>query len=145
MKNILALILATGLLVATTACETSTSETPLTPDPGASDPLGSWALQSFELNGGSVVPVPEPVNYTLELSDDGRAHVRADCNVCTGGYELSGSALTFGLMACTRAACQPGSLEHDYLEALGSSSTFERTGDMLTLAYADGVLRLQAQ
>ena len=145
MKRILALILVTGLVAVTTACETSTSETPLTPDPSALDPLGSWALQSFDLNGGSVVAVPEPGNYTLELSDNGRAHVRADCNVCNGGYQLSGSAVTFGLMGCTLAACEPGSLERDYLEALGSSSTFERGGDMLTLAYADGVLRFQEQ
>jgi hypothetical protein len=33
-----------------------------------------------------------------------------------------------GLVACTLAACPPGSLDGEYLRALGSASTFELAG-----------------
>jgi len=90
-------------------CETN--RTPLTaPDTDPGNPVGSWALQSFERSDGSVVPVPEPGQYTLDLGEDGRAHIRADCNVCNGDYDVTGSSLSFGLMGCTLAACAPGSL-----------------------------------
>jgi len=106
--------------------------------------VGSWVLQSFERSDGSVVPVPEPEQYTLDLGEDGRAHIRADCNVCNGDYDVTGSSLSFGLMGCTLAACAPGSLERDYLQALGSTSMFQVTGNSLALAYDGGVLKFQA-
>ena len=77
--------------------------------------------------------------------DDGNAPVRADCNRCTGGYELQGNSLTLGLMACTLAACLPGSLHDDYLKALGSVSTWQRTDSELLLMYDAGALRFQMQ
>ena len=131
-------------------CETQ--ETPLTaPDTDPGNPVGSWVLQSFERSDGSVVPVPEPGQYTLDLGEDGRAHIRADCNVCNGDYDVTGSSLSFGLIVecarasgCTLAACAPGSLEWDYLQALGSTSMFQVTGNSLALAYDGGVLKFQA-
>ena len=80
-------------------CETQ--ETPLTaPDTDPGNPVGSWVLQSFERSDGSVVPVvlsryQRPGQYTLDLGEDGRAHIRADCNVCNGDYDVTGSSLSF--------------------------------------------------
>lgn len=143
MRRALLVLMTTGALVWMVGCETN--ETPLTaPDTDPGDPVGSWVLQSFERSDGSVVAVPEPGDYTLDLDEDGRAHIKADCNVCNSDYEVTGASLTFGLMACTLAACAPGSLERDYLEALGSSSMFQVTGDSLALAYDGGVLKFQA-
>jgi heat shock protein HslJ len=136
---------ATGLVAMMMACDTSDSMT--NPDRAIEDPTGAWALQAFQLSDGSSIPVPDPSSYTLDLGtvEAERAHIRADCNVCNGGYEVSGSTLTFGLMGCTLAACQPGSLERDYLFALGSASTYQRSGDSLALTYDDGVLQFQAR
>ena len=145
MKKLASLMIATGLLATMVACDTSHATT--SPDVAIEDPTGAWALESFQLSDGSIVAVPDPSRYTLELgvTEAGRAHIRADCNVCNGGYEVSGSTITFGLMACTRAACEPGSLENDYVFALGATSTYQRAGDTLTLTYDDGVMRFQAR
>ena len=143
MRRALLVLMTTGALVWMIGCETN--RTPLTaPDTDPGNPVGSWVLQSFERSDGSVVPVPEPGQYTLDLGEDGRAHIRADCNVCNGDYDVTGSSLSFGLMGCTLAACAPGSLERDYLQALGSTSMFQVTGKSLALAYDGGVLKFQA-
>ncbi len=143
MKKLASLMFATGLLATLFACDMSDSMT--TPDVAIEDPTGTWALQSFQLSDGSLVVVPDPSQYTLELgvTEAGRAHIRADCNVCNSGYEVSGATFTFGLMACTLAACPPGSLENDYRFALGATSTFQRSANTLTLTYDDGVMQFQ--
>ena len=144
MKQLATLLMTTGLLATMIACDSSNSMT--TPDAAIEDPTGLWALQSFQLADGSLVPVPDPARYTLDLgaTETGLAHIRADCNMCNGGYELSGSTLVLGRMACTLAACPPDSLDNDYLFALGSTSTFQRTGNALTLNYDGGVMRFEA-
>jgi heat shock protein HslJ len=139
MNGLKAGILAGVALLA--ACEKSaTSNTPLSSAAEAA-PAGVWSLQSFDLSGGQSVVVSDPAGYTLELAADGSTHVRADCNVCNGGYDLSGRALHIGLLACTRAACPPDSLDGDYLRALSSASSLEKSGDVLRIAYDGGVLR----
>jgi len=127
------------------ACETTPNVPMTAPDADPGNPIGAWRLQSFEPNEGSAIPVPDPSQYTLELRDDGRAHVRADCNICNGPYEVVGATLSFGVMGCTLAACPEGSLEVDYLQALGSASIFQRSGDTLALAYGGGVMQFRAQ
>ena len=134
---------ATGLLALAMACDTSDSTT--SPDVAIEDPTGAWALESFQLSDGTIVPVSDPSRYTLELgvTEARRAHIRADCNVCNSGYEVSSSTITFGLMACTLAACPPGSLENDYRVALAATSTYQRSANMLTLTYDEGVMQFQ--
>ncbi len=122
------------LLVLAGACASTTSTTELTP-------VGSWSLRAFDLAGGQTVLVPAPERYRLDLGEDGDAHVRADCNFCNGSYRSSGATLEMGLLACTLAACPPGSLDGEYLRALGSASSFELTEGQLSIAYPDGVLR----
>ena len=144
MRRALLVLMTTGALVWMVGCETN--RTPLTsPDADPGNPVGSWVLQSFEWSDGTVVPVPEPGQYTLELGADGNAHIRADCNACNSTYDVTGSSLSFGLMACTLAACPPDSLERDYLQALGSASMFQVTGSSLVLAYDGGVVKFQAR
>jgi len=128
------------LLVLTGACESTTSTTELQSSDPAS-PVGSWSLRAFDLAGGQTVLVPSPERYQLDLGEDGDAHVRADCNFCNGSYRSSGATLEMGLLACTLAACPPGSLDGEYLRALGSASSFELSGGELSVAYPDGVLR----
>ena len=119
------------------ACQTTTS----TSDVSESTPVGSWSLVAFDLVSGQSVPVPDGSRYTLTLQSDPQASVRADCNLCSGSYSLSGNSLDFGLMACTRAACPADSLEMPYLEALGSTSSYARTSEELLLQYEGGVMR----
>jgi heat shock protein HslJ len=107
----------------------------------AGSPTGSWSLSAFDLTGGQTVLVPSPERYLLELGDDGKARVRADCNFCNGEYRSSGTSLSMGALACTRAACPPGSLDFDYLRALDSATAFESTREELSITYPEGVLR----
>ncbi len=65
MKKLASLMFATGLLATLFACDTSDSTT--SPDVEIEDPTGTWALQSFQLSDGSIVAVPDPSKYTLEL------------------------------------------------------------------------------
>jgi heat shock protein HslJ len=127
-------------LVLMGACESTTSTTELeTPAPAT--PVGSWSLSAFDLAGGQTVLVPAPERYQLNLGQGGDAHVRADCNFCNGTYRSSGTEIEMGLLACTLAACPPGSLDGEYLRALGSASSFEVTEGELSVSYPDGVLR----
>jgi heat shock protein HslJ len=99
-----------------------------------------WQLQEFILDDGTTVPVDEPANYTLELRTDGTAAIRADCNNCSGSFNADEDTLTFGLMACTLAACPEGSFESQYRMALGTASGYELTPQLL-LDYDGGVMR----
>ena len=145
MKRLATWMMTSGLLATLIACDTSDSMP--TPDQAIGDPTGEWALESFQLADGSTISVPDLSRYTLELgvAAAGHADIRADCNACNGRYELSGSTLVFGPTACTLAACPPGSLERDYLFALNSTSSFQRSGDTLTLNYDGGVMHFQAR
>jgi heat shock protein HslJ len=128
------------LFVLTGACASTTSTTESDP-PDPATPVGSWSLRAFDLTGGQTVLVPAPERYRLDLQEGGEAHVRADCNFCNGSYRVSGSRIEMGLLACTRAACPSGSLDSEYLRALGSATSFEATDEELSIAYPEGVLR----
>jgi heat shock protein HslJ len=128
------------LLFVLMGCESTTSRTELETAQRAS-PVGSWSLTAFDLAGGRTVLVPAPERYLLDLSAKPDAHVRADCNFCNGGYRVDGSTLELGLLACTLAACQPGSLDGQYLRALGSASSWFVEKGRLSIVYPEGVLR----
>lgn len=127
------------LAVAVAGCDTSTSteNEPVVPE-------GTFELQAFELSSGQVVTVPDPSRYTLTFLPDSRLNARTDCNVCNGGYELSSSGFDVGLLACTRAACLPESLETPYVQALDSAFALELRGAELLVFYAEGTLRFRS-
>jgi heat shock protein HslJ len=101
----------------------------------------AWRLERIRMMDDTVhVPDP-PDGYTLVLRGDGRAEVRADCNRGTASYALSGSALTFGPFATTRAMCPPGSLSDRYLQQLGQvASWMQREGRLHLATRADGAI-----
>jgi hypothetical protein len=53
----------------------------------------TWKLRSIQRAGSVTIDIPVPERFTVLFRDDQRAVVRADCNTCTGRYELSGSNL----------------------------------------------------
>jgi heat shock protein HslJ len=108
-------------------------------EPGArEDPLAGtgWLLDA--LNGG---PVLAEATVTLNFGADGRLSGSDGCNQYSTTYTLSGSSLTVSepiattRMACPDAIMQQGSA---YLEALGKVASYQKQGDKLNLAGADG-------
>lgn len=135
-------VAAAGLGLALTACQ-STGATG--GGPGADgataepSPVGVvWQLQEIRDPGGEVIVPDDPAKYTLELRDDGRAAMRVDCNHAAGGYTLDGSAIGFGPLAMTQAACPPGSLDTRYASALGQAVSWSLHDGRLHLEIAAG-------
>lgn len=118
-----------GLLVLT-ACDQATSPNEL------KEIQGFWALQTL---GGA--QIQDSQNYTVRFGGDGRLSARADCNNCTGSYEVSGNLLSISeILACTRAYCGEDSLDREYINALIQVSRFARRGNRLDLEYAGGTM-----
>ena len=142
MKRSWLLRLAIPALALAMACDGS-NDLPTSPDDAVGSPIGSWELTAFEPDDGDRVVVTDPSRYTLRLDGEGGANLRTDCNRCNSTYELDDRSLSFGLMACTLAACPPGSLEFPYRAAVESVTSYELRGGQLLLRYAEGVLRFR--
>ena len=119
MKTLAVILLAVAGM---TACD----ESPTSP----SDPVGEvWRLASIGTGGTGPIVVPESERYTIQFLESGRVAVRADCNTCAGSYVLTGTALSLGALACTRAFCGTTSLDGMFMQALGQTRSLEQSGD----------------
>jgi heat shock protein HslJ len=107
--------------------------------------LATWLLQLFSLDDGSSIQVADPGNYTVRFQSDEQASIKADCNACNGRFFIDGDMLRFGTMACTLAACPPGSLDSAFVAALATTSRYEIVGGQLVLYYQGGSLTLTQQ
>jgi heat shock protein HslJ len=133
-RNHLIILLAASLMA---ACDSSTSPVDL------SEVEGVWELEAFLLDDGSVQDVPDAQDFALGFEAGGSVHAQVDCNVCNGSYEAEGNSIKLGLLACTLVACRPGSLDHQFQTALGSASSFVRSGSELSIRYAGGTMRFR--
>jgi heat shock protein HslJ len=100
----------------------------------------TWKLRSIQRSGASPVNIANPDRFTVRFDDDGRVAVRADCNVCTGGYELDGSALQLTPLACTRAFCGVESPDVQFLNGLQPTVSVSTSDGILRLTAADTIL-----
>jgi heat shock protein HslJ len=99
----------------------------------------TWKLRSIQQAGSATLEIPNPDRFTLLFEEDGRVTVRADCNVCTGRYDLTDSAVRLTGLACTRAFCGTDSPDQRFLSALQSTTLLARTDGIFTLE-ASGTL-----
>ncbi|MFL5538830.1 MAG: META domain-containing protein [Longimicrobiaceae bacterium] len=101
----------------------------------------TWRL--VELGGRPARPAgTDAPNLRLDGAQK-RAGGDTGCNSFGGGYELSGEALRFGMLAATRRACVDDALnaqEAAYLRALSDTRTWRITGDTLVLSGESGVV-----
>lgn len=122
MKNLISATSLILLLAALAACGGTSTATPGPAPVSTSDIAGvlwQWA-ELFEPQSIGLSVVPEPENYTLTFSPDGRVSVKADCNMVSGTYRLDGETLAIELGPSTMAFCGEGSLDQRYLALLGS-------------------------
>ena len=131
-------LMVLGVLALAIGCAESSS----TPTAPSSDQLaGTWNLLSIQPAGQANQPTPPGARYTLSFAD-GRLSTRVDCNMCSGGFALSGENLTAGpALACTRAACPTMAFENAYTSLLSGDSTITLSGSTLVLSSSRGVLR----
>jgi heat shock protein HslJ len=139
------------LALATLACSSSEPRTaPALPTGGSSGGPETitgvdWHLVAFDTAAEGTISVPPTETYTAVFGEQQDLHAQADCNVCNGGYETTGSALSVGVLACTRAYCGDDSLHDRYLQALGGTLSYERDGSELRIEYEEGMMRFEAQ
>jgi heat shock protein HslJ len=100
----------------------------------------TWRLRSIQQTGSATLEIPNPDRFTVLFEAEGRLNVRADCNVCTGTYDLTDSALRLSALACTRAFCGTDSPDVRFLGGLQSSPLVATSDDTLRLQTAGGSL-----
>jgi heat shock protein HslJ len=133
--------------VSLTACQGSSPTAPSpssTTTPGGAlsiDTNAVWKLQSLVRAGSSETTINDPSVFTLSLAEDKVLRVQADCNRATGGYATSGSTITVGPLAATRAYCASAPIDTDYLSLLGGDSTVSISGSTLQLSSSRGTLK----
>ena len=98
----------------------------------------SWAKAS------DGTAVSDSDKYTLTFNEDGSVAIKADCNRAFGGYETVGDVLTFGALGMTRAMCQPGSLDQQFAQELGSVRGYALVDGELVLKTEGGEMTLAA-
>ena len=124
MRHLSAIAATASLLVACT-----------TPPPKPAAPpaplIGTnWKWEGTTTPAAKIV-AGNPDRYTLRLSSDGMAAVRADCNRGIGSYEAQGKQISFGAIATTRAKCPPDSQADGFVKSLQAASSYVIDGDRL--------------
>jgi copper homeostasis protein (lipoprotein) len=81
-------------------------------------------------------------------SGDGRVTGTGGCNQFSGGYEIEGASISFGMMAMTMMACPDGmDVDAALLAALEKTASFRKTAHHLDLIDAEGstIARFEAR
>jgi len=99
------------------------------------------------LSGAEPIEVGQPVRYTLELAEDGRYAMRADCNRGAGAWERVRDSLRLLPGPMTSAACGPDSLGDRFAALLQRVDRYRLEGGRLLLELPEdgGVMELSAQ
>jgi heat shock protein HslJ len=99
-----------------------------------------WNWTGSRGGDGDETTVENPQDYALVFWPDGSFNFMADCNVGRGDYSVADDGtLSLEPGAMTRAACDPGSQDVEFLQTLPAarSLAFDESGDMI-LTLADG-------
>ena len=107
----------------------------------AANPLeGSWDVTGYN-NGKQAVVSPVAGSKLTAIFTADQVSGAAGCNDYSGGYTLDGTTLKIGPLASTMKACADQAVsdqEQQFLAALQASTTFDQTGNILTLKAAGG-------
>lgn len=99
-----------------------------------------WVLKVFQRNDGPTT-VPRSGVFTLEFEDRDNVAVRADCNRCSGEYDVTGDRLRISSLACTRAFCtETAPFDTEYVAQLHDARSYFVEGPLLTVSTSDGLL-----
>ena len=104
-----------------------------------------WRLVSIDAATGPSTVVTDPSRYWLEFLSDTRLSARADCNTCSGNYSLSGTTVSIGALACTRAFCGETSLDTVFMQGLTEAKTLTLDDQLLEIRSDARTLKLRAE
>lgn len=93
-----------------------------------------WQWQAVSDAAGTVTSIANPQAYTLLFNADGTVGFKADCNVGSATYTVSGGELSITPGVMTLAMCPPESLSQTFLAHLESVTTFEVVNGSLLLS-----------
>jgi heat shock protein HslJ len=127
------------------------SGTPAGPSPAAAAPPTSlaietnvvWHLRSMAGADGTIQAIGDPSLFTLMLTDQRKVTARVDCNRASGGYTISGNALSIGPLASTKAYCGTASFDGEFLTLLGGETTATASGATLQLSSPRGTMTFE--
>jgi len=139
-----ATILAVSLAIAAllVACGSSATPSPAGGGAGASGIAGGpaalngkWTLTNYTSPGGTEQVVPAAITPSIEFAGDA-ARGYAGCNTFTAIAVVNDKTIHFDQVAATKVACpDPAStIEAAFLQALNLATTWDVTGDTLTLS-----------
>lgn len=97
-----------------------------------------WDLEEMVID--TVSHTAEPGLFTLLLTEDGKVHMRVDCNRANGSYILRKNSLSFGPLGVTMAYCGDDSLHDPFLRLMEQVHSFEVRDERLTLISRGGRL-----
>jgi heat shock protein HslJ len=117
------------LLIVALIILASCDETPTTPT--AQDVSGRWVVSSLQPANAATITPPDG-SLAVEFDGD-RLSVRGDCNICSGGYALTGRTITVSALACTRRGCPVGSLDDPFFDLVASAETAGLVGGQVLL------------
>jgi heat shock protein HslJ len=107
----------------------------------AANPLeGSWDVTGYN-NGKQAVTSPVAGSTLTAIFTADQVSGSAGCNTYSGPYTLNGTTLKIGPLASTMKACADQAVndqEQQFLAALQASTTYDQTGNILTLKAAGG-------
>jgi heat shock protein HslJ len=113
---------------------------------GRSGVTGTWQVTGVN-NGRQALESTElTAALSLTFGEDGTVSGSDGCNRLAGSYTVDGDALTVEVAGGTMMACEPDvtALAEQFRAALDAASTFEVTGDQLTLRDDEGAMQVTA-
>ncbi|MCK9280047.1 MAG: META domain-containing protein [Melioribacteraceae bacterium] len=93
-----------------------------------------WVSTAYEKDN---LTVTTPDDYTIELKENGRIIVKADCNRGFGKIDMNDYKLIVGEMSLTKMACPEGSLSGKFLNELSNATTYATNGNTLMITLKD--------
>jgi heat shock protein HslJ len=107
----------------------------------------TWMVTGL-IDGDAVSSIPDEVEASLRLTDDGRVEIHSGCNSGGGEYTVSGDTITFSELVSTEMACDGarGEVEAAVFAVLGADSvTYAIDAGGMTLTAGDIGLQLTAE
>jgi heat shock protein HslJ len=106
----------------------------------------NWEWVSLKIKTtGEIKYIPDPKYYTIIFYPDGSVSGKADCNTFRGNYSTS-NGYKINVTSTTRMACEPDSLETEYLNLLADIVAGGPDGQGgLALETAGGEKRMEFQ